>query len=98
MVNKIIDKKQITTEKKVGIYKANFNTSFNEKDSDAINLIIVFSEDLRALIKEATINEKVKFPFNNGKAEQYKERYRVKSWVYNTLSSSNRELLFLNEL
>lgn len=97
-MKKIIDKKIIKTEKEVGVYKANFNTSFNAKDSDSINLTIQFSEDLRLLCKEATIQQEQEHGYDVGGSIKYKQRYKVKKWVMNTLGASNREMLFLKEL
>ena len=78
--------------KKLGTYKVKFKTDFDLEVDEDIHLQIQISEDLKDLIKTAClINEgKVKFEKYGNK----RERFKVKSWLYNSINNEERDFIF----
>ena len=90
------EKQEVKDTKTLGTYKVNFKTDFDLKTDDFIYLNIEISEDLKDLIKSVCLIETdlVKF-------ERYGlvcERYKVKSWLYNSLYNDERDYLFETNL
>lgn len=86
--------KNIEEKKEIGNYKIIFKTKFDKSKSDKIILEVALSKDLQSLIKKAIISEKTPYSFYDGVNNIDGQRYKVKTWVYNTLYSRGRELLF----
>ena len=92
-------KKTKTDKKVIGNYKAKFKTTFKKEESEFIFLNISISKDLQKLLKSIVVLEENKnFEYNSGEEYENYTRYLVKTWVYSSLYSRNREFLFEKNL
>jgi len=83
--------------KEVGNYKATFKVLFDKGVEENILLNIKVSQDVLGLINEVVLDEKMDFEIYKVKYQ----RYKVKSWLYNSLYSSHltfaKDLLFITD-
>ncbi len=93
MTDKKIDVKEI------GNYKTKFKTHFDRDKGDFLTLDISISDDLKKLLNNSVIDEETEFGFDCGTNEYQKlKRYRVKSWIFNSLVDNYKDLLFTMKL
>ena len=84
--------KELKETKTLGTYKVNFKTRFDLENDDFIYLDVTMSEDLKELIKSICLLEEDTIPY-----ERYtfvSQKYKVKSWLYNSLVNDDRDFLF----
>ena len=96
MTKQIKETKERKDSKTLGTYKVNFKTNFDLESDDFIYLEIEISEDLKDLLKSVCLLESDKVSFERN--SEAKTRYKVKSWLYNSLYSDDKDYLFETSL
>lgn len=85
---------------KSGNFNVNCKSKFDIDSSDYIILTITQSEDLNQLIKQVIIDSTTESRVYEPNAEEPIIRYKVKGWLYNSLSSLgsySKDVLFLKD-
>lgn len=82
--------------KTIGTFVVNFKTHFDLKSDDFIYLDIDMTEDLKELLQSVCLMEDTLGSFT--RYDNQRKRYKVKSWLYNSVYSEEREFLFEKEL
>lgn len=96
MTKEIKEEVKKINPKEIGTYKVNFKTRFDLKTDDFIYLDINISEDLKELLKSVCIMDEEVVPIQRHGLSI--DRYKVKSWLFNSLYSSEKDFLFTKDL
>lgn len=103
MVEKKVVKETKTKETNLDEqYIIQFTRNFDTENNDLISLSVKYNKELQKLLETVIVkNELAKVKFEEYKGTNKKvdlERYKVKSWLLNSLSGEYKELLFLKPL
>ena len=99
---KEVKEKKVETTNIEDQYIIQFIRNFNPENDDLINLTIKYNKELQKLIESIVVKKgksTVLFEEYKGTNKKVKlQRYKVKSWLYNSLGSDFKDLMFLTEL
>ena len=99
---KEVKPKEIETTKLEDQYIIQFIRNFNPENDDLINLTIIYNKELQKLIESIVVKKETSIvlfeEYRNTNKKVKLKRYKVKSWLYNSLGNNYKDLMFLKEL
>ena len=78
-------------------YRMKLKRTFDRTKSEYIILKITVSDELRQLIKSATIDELIEEPFRLGEINMDISRYKIKKWIYSSMPYTRYKALIFHQ-